>query len=490
MGGIAKHHYEIKHLKDFIKLQVVGGIMEVTDILPILVPGIIIQVLIEGYYIKDCWDNTQLSIQRKIIYIFSIAIFNIPAAAIYLFFTRKKTSDNIEFKNIEIDSNIKQGIFVLLLSTFEIMTLRIISTNINNKYYPFIIGLLAVCFISMIINGLLVKRKNTLLYFLLPALQIILVIPVEYLDSTNGMQFIVLAVVAGIINQLPLLYAKIYSIITFILYFTVNIIKPLVRYGTLNSDEIISNLYVNVLVYLLVFATFYMLKKQLLANKQLENVLRTLREQSLQLEEMGAITERNRITGEIHDMVGHTLTTAVIAIEAGERLIDKDEKAALEKFSLAKEQVKLGLNDIRSSVKAIQTDGDKAFIPKLNRLLNDIRKNTDLIITDIVELKTELLPIQQNVLLRVIKECTTNSLNHGKSTEADLLLQEYKDSVRMTFSDNGEGTDKVVFGFGLNNMEKLVQSIGGTLTADNVKGEGFTVNISIPTGIKKEGELI
>ncbi|MGI6358072.1 MAG: hypothetical protein ACOX2K_05175 [Bacillota bacterium] len=36
-------------------------------------------------------------------------------------------------------------------------------------------------------------------------------------------------------------------------------------------------------------------------------------------------------------------------------------------------------------------------------------------------------------MLRAIKECATNSLKHGQSTEADLLLQEYRGGVHLTF---------------------------------------------------------
>jgi signal transduction histidine kinase len=163
--------------------------------------------------------------------------------------------------------------------------------------------------------------------------------------------------------------------VTFFLYFAVNIIEALQRYAT-NSDEIISYLYVTMLVFFLVFAAFYMLKKQLLANKRLEAAIATLKEQSLRLEEMGAISERNRITGEIHDTVGHTLTSAIISIEAGEMLLSKDTEKALLKFALAKEQVKRGLSDIRNSVKTIQAGGQKSFMSELNFLLDDIRQNT------------------------------------------------------------------------------------------------------------------
>jgi two-component system, NarL family, sensor histidine kinase FusK len=69
----------------------------------------------------------------------------------------------------------------------------------------------------------------------------------------------------------------------------------------------------------------------------------------------------------------------------------------------------------------------------------------------------------------------------------DLLLQEYKGNIQFTFSDNGKGADTILFGFGLHGMAERVQSLGGTLHVDSAIGEGFTVNISIPIGIKTGG---
>ena len=462
--------------------------MEVKDLLPIVVPGILIQLLIMAYYIKHCWENDALSQKQKAIYIIAIAIFNIPAAAAYLFLTRKKSvGTNEDFADLEIDSHIRQGIFVLLIVTYEIFALRIISQNMHNAYYSLIIALLGSCFVIILINGLFVKKQHVLLYYLLPALQILLVMPIEYLDRSLNTQFIMMAVLAGIINGFPLRLVKIYSLGAFCIYLSVNIAKALNIHGA-NSDVIVSYIYVNILLFLLIFITFYSLKKQLLANKRLETALVALKEQSLQLEQMSAMKERTRIAGEIHDNVGHTLTSAVISIEAGEKLLGQNTKQALEKFSLAKKQVKRGLDDVRSSVKAIQKGEEKAFEAALEELLESIHQNTGLNISHIFELKSDLLPIQQNVLLAAVKECATNSLKHGKSTKADLLLQEYKGNVHMAFSDDGKGADDFSFGFGLQNMEARVQSLGGKMAAHSTLGEGFTVNISMPTGTRTEGE--
>lgn len=454
--------------------------MVIKDLLPFIVPGIFIQVFIQAYYIKHCWENNKLSQREKALFIGGIAIFNIIAAAVYLFFTRKKEVEAKISKKIEIDSNIRQGIFVLLLVAFEIFTLRVIIENVGSEAYTTIIMLLTTCFILMIINGLFVKRQHTLFYFLLPALQIICIIFAVYLDKAQNLEFLVLVVLAHIINKYSLKEAKFYSLVLFLLYISTIVIKMILLTVTINQNEFFSTIYVNFVVFVLVFLAFYTLKKQLISNAQLHEALKTLKEQSIKLEEMGAITERNIITGEIHDTVGHTLTTAIISIEAGQKLMDVDLPLARDKFTLAGEQIKRGLSDIRSSVKMIQHRKNMDFLSELKYLLSEICKNTNMKVTEIIEIQTPLLPIQQRILLHAIKECATNSLRHGGSTEADVLIQEYKDTLCLTFSDNGVSNGEINYGFGLNNMRERVESIGGCLQTQSIPGEGFMVTITIP----------
>ena len=457
--------------------------MNLNDILPIIVPGILLQLFIQAYYIKHCWENPRLSQKQKAMYIIAIVALNIPAVAAYLFLTRKKETLGARYDDDDnIDAHIRQGIFVILVITYEIFSFRIITQSAGQGCYSLIIGLLGTCFVLMIGNGLLVSKRQRILYYLLPSLEIALIMTVAYFDSTHSAEFLVLTVTACIINGYPLKPARYYSLISFLIYFILSFVKTYVQFGTIPDDEFVGYIYGYLLIFVLVFLAFYTLKKQLISNAKLGDALSTLKEQSLKLEEMGAVAERNRIAGEIHDTVGHTLTTAIISIKAGEKLMETDQAAALKKFHLAGDQIERGLGDIRSSVKMIQSGGQKAFLPELKRLLEEIRENTDMALTEVVDIQSELLSIQQNVLLRAVKECATNSLKHGHSTEADLLIQEYKGTVRMTFSDNGVGAEDVRFGFGLNGMSERVKSLGGVLDVSSAPGEGFTVQITLPTG--------
>lgn len=463
--------------------------MQIKDVLPLLIPGVILQVLILAYYIRHCLQNRRLDPRKKTFYIIAMILLNLPAAAVYLWQTREKARTQVDdFQDVDVDANLRQGIFVILVVAFEVFALRLGAENRDNPHFLLLISLMAYCFVIMLLHHMLVKDRPSPLYYLLPAVQLLLAVPVEYLDHSYNAQFLVLIVAAGIINKFPLPLARPYSIAAFCAFLAGGTAKALKYYGALGFQGTVSYLYVSGTVFLLVIAAFYTLKKQLLMNKRLDAALQRVRQQARQLEEMGALAERNRITAQIHDMVGHRLTGAVVAIQAAQKLLPSEAEEALRPLTLAKEQVRQGLEDIRHSVRAIRAGDEMKFAPSLERLIGEIRQTTGLGINPVVELHSELLSIQRHILLQAVKECATNCVKHGGCAEADVLVQEYQGSLRLTFSDDGQGTERIIPGFGLASMKERVESIGGALAVDSAKGEGFTVNISIPTGIHTGGD--
>lgn len=457
--------------------------MDIKPILPFIAPMIVMQALVQAYFIRHCYLNGALSRRAKILVIASIMVFNTPAAAVYLFLSRpREAAPAEETRDMGMGDNIRQGTFVLLMLAYQVFSLRILVIADTPSHDPVVIWLVALCFVVFILQGLAAGRHPAL-PVVLPLVQIALVTAIDTLDGTQGSQFLVLAVVAGIINACPLRLARFHSALAFSAYLSENVIKAVMGGTAVSLDSTVGTLYMNTLLFAMVYIAFYMLRKQSIAN-------RLLKEQSLKLEEMAALRERNRITGEIHDTVGHTLTSAAIAIEAGEKLLDQDIPKAREKLTLAGEQVRKGLLDIRQSVKTIQASADKPFPEALGEWAEDVWKLTGLTVHVVAEMRAPLLPIQQKVLMNALTECATNSLKHGHAAAADLLVQEYKDTVTMTYTDNGAGTDRIVFGFGLDNMARQAESIGGTLSASSEKGEGFTVSITIPTGLAAGGDKL
>lgn len=462
--------------------------MPIPEALPIIIPGVLLQLSIQAYYIRHCLKNPGLSPRQRLMFTVAIAIGSLPAVAVYLFKTPEKMPAGVlpeEIQNAPVHT--RRGIFLLLMTAYEVQGLHLLAENTGHPFYGLLAALLVASFLAMVSYNLLPEQSGLASGAFLPMLQLLLCAPIVYLDRSGDNLY--LALIAGIaaINHAALPRSKVYGIGGLSAYLTGSTAKTVFLSGASEMSEIVRYFYINTLVVLLALLAFYTLKKQMVTGGRLVAALHKLQEQAGQLKGMAVAEERSRITAQIHDTAGHALTGAVIAIEGAQNLIPAENREALEKLSLAKQQVRLGLDGMRSSVRAIRRGEDQAFAPALSQLLGEIFRTTGLAVDAIVEVHADLLPIQQHILLQAVKECATNSVRHGASTGADVLVQEYKGHVRLTFSDNGRGAEPIVFGFGLSSMRERVESIGGTLAADSAGGDGFTVGISIPIGLEQEG---
>ena len=103
--------------------------------------------------------------------------------------------------------------------------------------------------------------------------------------------------------------------------------------------------------------------------------------------------------------------------------------------------------------------------------------------TAVFESEPDLLDIQQHVLLQAVRELATNSLKHGRSHSFDVLVQEHAGAIRLTVSDDGQGTDTIQPGFGLTHLREQIESLGGSLTLNSAPGDGFGTQLVLPTGL-------
>jgi signal transduction histidine kinase len=267
-----------------------------------------------------------------------------------------------------------------------------------------------------------------------------------------------------------------------VLYLTSSILKANMLFQELSSDARIAFIYTNTLLFILVFIAFATLKKQIINNQKLKNLVLKLETQSKQIEEMTVKEERVRIAHEIHDHVGHTLTTAIIQLESTLPLLSSQDEVIKDKINLSKEQVRLGLNQIRTLVKGVDIDLNVGLIQNIEKLILDLKKNTDLLVHFDHDSIESLLPIQQSIILSSIKEFFTNSIKHGQSTEISILISKIKNHLDVTLSNNGKSTNEINYGFGLSQMDKSITSIGGHMKVLSSIDSGFSIYYRIPVG--------
>lgn len=449
------------------------------EIWPFLLPAVLTQLWMQSLCIAESIREKNQKPLRKRLYIASIAIFGLAAIAFHLFRAEKTPPSDTSFAEVERATHLtSKGIFFLLLIAYQVMGLHMLAENSGTRSFAPLLVLLTTSFLIMLLHNLLPEDKRFIPEPILPMLQLILCIPIQYLDASGDNLF--LSIIAGFsaINRASLPRANAYGIGALGAYLLGSIARTIASASSVDMSNLVRYFFVNTLVVLLALLAFYTLKKQMITSVKLESLLGTVNEQSEQLKALAVIEERNRMAAEMHDTVGHTLTAAVMALEAAETLLP-DSQAA-QKLHQGKEQVRRGLSELRASVRAIRAGSETDFATSLDRLLGEIRLDTGLEIHVIMESEVTLPPLQAGILLSAIKECATNAIRHGHASQADILMMEHHGRLRLTFTDNGQGSSEVRPGSGLSIMQERIQGVGGTTEVHSEPGEGFTVSLTIP----------
>ncbi|ACB84338.1 sensor histidine kinase [Natranaerobius thermophilus] len=321
--------------------------------------------------------------------------------------------------------------------------------------------------------------------------EIMIVTIIMYFDQSGASQIYYFILIADAVLYFSIKFALSLTLLIF-LAFMINAWIALWPEMTLNDILVIGLL--NGIGYIFVFLITYLVKHQVNQRnfinetlKELEYKNKKLEESQKQLENMAVIKERNRIAHDIHDTVGHTLTTVLVGTEAAKRLIDKDPELAKEKLSLAQDQVRKGLNNIKNSIKDIKDHNEIIdFNSAVNNLIHETEQQTDIEIDCHISVsEDQISQTKQKVILRALQEGLTNGIKHGNSTYFKFNLIEDQEYIYFDLEDNGTGSEDKDMGFGLNFMKDRVEELGGSLTANSKQDGGFILSIEIPV---EEGE--
>ncbi|WP_017754122.1 7TM diverse intracellular signaling domain-containing protein [Calidifontibacillus oryziterrae] len=215
---------------------------------------------------------------------------------------------------------------------------------------------------------------------------------------------------------------------------------------------------------------------------QTESLEQSMKETAIALSDKMVLEERNRLIGEIHDTVGHTLTTINIQIEAGKRLIEKKPSDAKEKLERSQEQIRIGLNEIRNSLRLLKDHGQGSsdYLFSLRNLILNTEKSTGVSIKAEMKVTTPLSIKQQSVLYRALQEGLTNGIRHGESNNFNFSLYESDEYIIFMLEDNGKGVGEIQPGLGLSMMKARVEELHGEMYIESNKGKGFSIEICLP----------
>jgi len=328
-------------------------------------------------------------------------------------------------------------------------------------------------FISFIIDILLVyilEYNSRLLinYFFHSLYIIILLESVLSLDMKKGIIIGLFTVLVSMIKYVYLIYYK---------------------FNLSNVSQMAFFLMVNGLI--LIIACFAQYnkeereKKEVLY-KELVEAHRKLKEYNNEVNRLSVVDERNRIAREIHDSLGHNMTALIMQLQMAYFLINEkeDNEKAQSLLSDSVKTAKDSLSEIRVVVETLRgSDASKLAKENIKSLIDDFSKKTgaDIRLTLSGNLDSRHSNINAD-LYRIIQECLTNAIRHGKASVIWVNIDYSDDAINFIVKDNGTGEKTVVEGYGIKGIRERVKAFNGKLEYE--VADGFCIKGSLFGGEK------
>lgn len=200
------------------------------------------------------------------------------------------------------------------------------------------------------------------------------------------------------------------------------------------------------------------------------------------IEENSKEEERRRISRDIHDIVGYSMTNLLMIVQAA--LYSDNQDKITELLQKAQTHINDSLQEVRLAMRKLRSTTKTALHGSdlIRYLAGNFHTVTGIVVNlDFVSFPGKIRVDIEEILYRLMQESMTNSFRHGKATVISVSFWTSAETLTVKIRDNGnrhpEGT--IVEGIGIQGMRERIEGVGGTFAMEAVR-DGFTVFAKIP----------
>jgi signal transduction histidine kinase len=197
--------------------------------------------------------------------------------------------------------------------------------------------------------------------------------------------------------------------------------------------------------------------------------------------------ERQRISREIHDDLGHRIALLSFSVRQVIKQHPKGFGASIAELN----KILDGFNDFSAALRnlshflyppPLQYLGIRAA---LKSLADEFEKTYGIRVDLVVPPEApRLAPEVELCVFRIMQESLQNIAKHSGSARVRIVLENTPDEMRLTVSDEGRGFNRLEVakkgGIGLLSMEERALSIGARLTVNSAPAAGTEIELSVP----------
>lgn len=193
------------------------------------------------------------------------------------------------------------------------------------------------------------------------------------------------------------------------------------------------------------------------------------------------LSERNRISKEIHDNIGHLLSRSLLQI--GALLTITKEDVTRETLTSLRDSISDGMDSIRSSIHNMHDESIDLY-NAIHKLTSDF---TFCHVSFQYDLTSQPDAKVKSCLINIVKEALNNVMKHSNATNVSIKLLEHPAMYQLIIADNGTlssttkwylSQNKTGDGMGLQSMADRIKSFQGNFNI--LTDKGFEIFITIP----------
>jgi signal transduction histidine kinase len=215
---------------------------------------------------------------------------------------------------------------------------------------------------------------------------------------------------------------------------------------------------------------------------QLTNANTEFLQQANTASEESAASERHRITRELHDVVGQTLTNIIMMMDATLHRKVHEPEETVKLLRWIRQQAKNGLQETRAvlyELRALRTQRLRG-LKFLKKLVDTFTRLSG--ITTRVQwgnLPWAFDPEQELAVYHVLQGSLSNAFRHGTASVIEIQFQVSQGQLNLSVRDNGKGGSDSAPGIGQRSMEERLAPWGGTVSFHN-EPFGYQVVANLP----------
>ncbi|WP_229423076.1 sensor histidine kinase [Telluria aromaticivorans] len=196
-----------------------------------------------------------------------------------------------------------------------------------------------------------------------------------------------------------------------------------------------------------------------------------------EVEHMATIAERERISRDLHDLLGHSLSLIALKAELARKLVHRDLDSCAREIGDIETSARQALAEVRAAVSGYRESG-------LAHALASARASlaaADVQLEEKVE-RFALGPAAENVVALALREAVTNVVRHAGAKRCSVSLALEHGVAVLRIADDGQARSEadIRHGNGLSGMRERVASVGGKLALRVCAG--LELELRIPAG--------